>query len=669
MRANSGNRRRFWLVGLPLGFVVLTCLFWAGGWGESRAKAELDDQQWQRLTRELTRIAALENSPRKVQERRPGLPPCGVLPRAILRPFRPGPDGPTLALQAAEYLQNENRSILGLQQFRSTDLGPIADRQGRVGVARLINLNPRVNFWYLLELYWDGGITPIRYHLSNSRPQSVELVLAADLPGGIVLETASDRRPCDLWSTDSPGSLAAASRLSAPYVTLCGDAVALRLPTAGRRTRLEWTTDFLRDHVWVGEALTVLIRDNLYSDSELVKGELIAGSPATGEPIEARRAAAGVPSSASIEPGHAEDLLVPVDLGLELELPQPLLRVGAWSAAAGNPGIFVSVLRPGLVMGEILESPPLGGGKLDAVEAEALTYLVAFDLARFEMGFAVGTDHPRVGWSERVRPEMRDDSMPGPDGIDSIAPLVAGGLVPHAVAERTVATFTAGFKRSHGAFRSGELGRVHFGSHYGFIESGVVLSKLQPGLATVFGLEDGSVQMKTWSAEDEKLLDRVVYARQNGVPLLENRKPGGLGVPGPLVIRWSDGNWSGSEDRRLRTVRAGICLQQSTTGSFLIYGYFSSATPIAMARVFQAYGCGYAMLTDMNALEHTYLALYRSEASRLTVDHLITGMAVLDQEVEGGTLPRFLGFADNRDFFYVTRRPPGLAGESAWRSR
>ena len=665
MREHSGSRRRFWLVGLALGLVLLTCLVWAGGRGESRAKAELDDHEWQRLTRELTRVADQENLARSVPERRPALPPCGVLPRAILRPFRPGPDGKTLALQAAEYLQNDSRSILGLQQFRHTDSGPIHDGQGRAGVARLINLNPRVNFWYLLELVWDGAETPIRYHLSNSRPQSVELALAADFPGGIVLETVGGRRHCDLWLTDSPGSLAAASRHAAPYVTLCNDAVALRLPTAGRRTRLEWTTDFLRDHVWVGEALTVLVRDNLYSDSQLLRGELIASNPATSMPAETSRMATGVPSSAWIQANHAEDLLVPVGLGLRLEPPQPRLRVGAWSPAAGNPGIFVSVLRPGLVMGDILESPPLGGGKLDAVEAEALTYLVAFDLARFEMGFAVGTDHPRVGWSERVRQEMRDDSMPGPDGIGSIAPLVAGGLVPHAVAERTVATFTAGFKRSHGAFRSGQLGGVHFGSHYGFIESGVVLSKLQPGLATVFGLDDGSLQMKTWSAEDEELLEGVVYARQNGVPLVESLDPDGRGVPGSLVNRWNDGNWSGSEDRRLRTVRAGICLQESAAGRFLIYGYFSSATPIAMARVFQAYGCLYAMLTDMNALEHTYLALYRSEASRLAVDHLITGMAVLDQEFEGGTLPRFLGFADNRDFFYMTRRVPGLAGEKA----
>ena len=30
-----------------------------------------------------------------------------------------------------------------------------------------------------------------------------------------------------------------------------------------------------------------------------------------------------------------------------------------------------------------------------------------------------------------------------------------------------------------------------------------------------------------------------------------------------------------------------------------------------MARIFQAYRCDYAMLLDMNALEHTYLAMYR----------------------------------------------------------
>ena len=120
--------------------------------------------------------------------------------------------------------------------------------------------------------------------------------------------------------------------------------------------------------------------------------------------------------------------------------------------------------------------------------------------------------------------------------------------------------------------------------------------------------------------------------------------------------QWTLGNWSGSQDKRFRTLRAGLCLQESDSERFLIYGYFSSATPSAMARVFQAYHCKYAMLLDMNALEHTYLALYRQREDRFLTQHLIQGMEVLDQSIDGQDLPRFIGFADNRDFFYLSRR-------------
>jgi hypothetical protein len=127
-------------------------------------------------------------------------------------------------------------------------------------------------------------------------------------------------------------------------------------------------------------------------------------------------------------------------------------------------------------------------------------------------------------------------------------------------------------------------------------------------------------------------------------------------TPGRLVNRWGPGNWSGSEDERLRTMRAAIALQKSAGRSFLIYAVFSDATPSAMARVFQAYGCSYAMLTDMNALEHTYLAVYRRSGAHLFVDHLLKGMSVLDKSASDEVIPRFLGYPDNRDFFYVMRR-------------
>ena len=127
-------------------------------------------------------------------------------------------------------------------------------------------------------------------------------------------------------------------------------------------------------------------------------------------------------------------------------------------------------------------------------------------------------------------------------------------------------------------------------------------------------------------------------------------------MPGALVNIWGEGNWSGSANEDLRTVRAGLCLQEAGGRRFLVYAYFSSASPSAMARVFQAYRCRYAMHLDMNALEHTYLGLYAAEGGRRTVEHLIDGMDVLDRHSGDALAPRFLGFPDNRDFFYLVRR-------------
>ena len=59
--------------------------------------------------------------------------------------------------------------------------------------------------------------------------------------------------------------------------------------------------------------------------------------------------------------------------------------------------------------------------------------------------------------------------------------------IPKMLQERWPA-FTGGFKREHGAFRYGDLAQKNHGSHYGFVENGVVFSKLQPGLATIIVL-------------------------------------------------------------------------------------------------------------------------------------------------------------------------------------
>jgi hypothetical protein len=256
-----------------------------------------------------------------------------------------------------------------------------------------------------------------------------------------------------------------------------------------------------------------------------------------------------------------------------------------------------------------------------------------------------------------VLPAVRDDTLTGPDGIETTLPLVRTGMLSPTEASRVAATFTGGFKRQHGAFRMSDLATVAHGSHYGFVENGVVLSKLQPGLATALVFDDGRVDLRTWTEEDDALLPRTRYARQNGVAILERD---GLAANRPRLPgrNWGPGNWSGSADRKLRTLRAGLGLQESQGRQFLVYGYFSSATPSAMARVFQASGCRYAMLLDMNALEHTYMAVYRMQGSRLLTQHLIDGMEVVDGSKDGQPLPRFVSVADNRDFFYLLRRAP-----------
>jgi hypothetical protein len=172
----------------------------------------------------------------------------------------------------------------------------------------------------------------------------------------------------------------------------------------------------------------------------------------------------------------------------------------------------------------------------------------------------------------------------------------------------------------------------------------------------VYVLDDGSVDMKTWTEADNALLPKLRDARQNGVALVEPAATDGTSSVGALVEQWGPGNWSGSTQGQLRALRAGTCLLTPSSGRYLVYGYFSTATPPTMARVFQAYGCRYAMHLDMNALEHTYLAVYKRQGARMAVEHLVKGMSVLDKQSGDDLQPRFLDFPDNRDFFYVLRR-------------
>ena len=564
-------------------------------------------------------------------------------------------ENPQAIQKPGSSVPREGTSIVELQPNRQTSAIPIQGEGGAAGRATLINLNPTINGWYLLRLQWSGG-QDVSYHLENPEPRRQALALDAAHPQGLILTGRQGREVCELWGKGRASPLQEAARSSAPYAPLCGARLYLRNATTGHETNIERMTGLLRDKVPGGEGLVEVVRDTVYAHLYRERAaELPESQPAAGGIPQTLESG---PEPAELDARQAARLLKPPQLGIDIEGASPGgVWPGAWYAAQGNPGIFVSVLQLSAVAPGLLQSYPNFVSPLDRVEATEVIYLVAFDLQALELHYRRGTDHPRVGWSDHLLERMKDPARPGPDGIGSIAPLIATGLIPPWEGERTVASFTGGFKRTHGAFKYGALALEHSGSHYGFLENGVVFSRLQPGLATLYALDDGQVAMTTWTEADNALVPRLRYARQNGVPIITGFDPTAqVSIPGALVARWGEGNWSGSADRKLQTMRAGVGLQERRGKRFLLYTFFWSATPSAMARAFQAYQCRYAMLLDMNALEHTYLATYRRRGQDLVVQHLIHGMDGVDLTAKGQYLPRFLGYPDNRDFFNLVRK-------------
>jgi hypothetical protein len=546
------------------------------------------------------------------------------------------------------------KSILDLQPFRQVTSNKIKSNSGAAGTATLINLNPAVNAWYVMEVNWQDG-SKSDYHLENPQPRTEKILLDPKYTSGIEISQGDTRYSCDLFSNKSNGPLDQARNSQAPYASLCGGRLFLRNVVTGHRTKLETEAEFFRTQVWGGEKVAVMFH-HILEDSNRETAKLMDASGPGGAVFASGKEEQDAPPTAMIDPKYAGRALTPSGLGIPLDNARTGVAPGVWYSASGNPGVYVSLIEPQLVDGSILESYKNLVSPLDSVEASSLCYLVAFDLDRFDLGYGLGTEHPSVEWSDHIQPAMKDSKLPGPDGIGTIAPLVSTGMVSPESVRKTVGTFTGGYKRMHGAFKSGDLATKNHGSHYGFAVNGVVFSKLESGLATIFVLDDGSVQMKTWNPQDDAELPKIKHARQNGVPLVEFDDKAQATVPGRLVNKWGPGNWSGSEEMKLRTIRAGAALLTNGKKHFLAYAVFSDATPSAMARVFQAYRCNYAMHLDMNALEHTYLALYRRVGSQLFVDYLLSGMNEVDKMDSGEEVPRFLGYPDNRDFFYLMRK-------------
>lgn len=543
-------------------------------------------------------------------------------------------DGELLARQWREYEADRPKSILEIQPFRRSASAETGDGT----TIRLTSLNPAFNTWFVIDV-----AAPVRnqrtesYHIEIVAPDETTVSLSDTGEPALVFENNGITTRCRPWE-GRPSELEQAGSSSLPYAPICDKRAFLRNATRGSRSSREAVSQFLRDNVVFGEDIVNLIKGSFYEDAYMSSGEVIAGGDA-GEVVAALGKAK-----------LSRDPVIRTYFGFELEGAEGGVQAGSWYAVKDASGIYASAMQPGMIHPDILNRRGETHG-LDGIESRADVYLVAFDLSRFELGYEVGTDHPRLDWSPRPSGAGKNWNLPGPDGFNTAAPLTRTGMLSPALTDRVAAAFTGGFKRSHGAWRAGDKAFTNYGHHYGFMSHGVLFSKLHPGLSTIFSLDDGSIHMRKWTEADRNLLPRVQFARQNGVPLIEN------GVPGDQVTSWLGGNWSGSAEADLRTLRGGACMKMQGGRKFLIYAYFSTATPSAMARTFQAYGCDHAMLLDMNSQDLTYMALYTQKDRRVIPHHLVGGMAETDSRARDGTpIPRFVGFSDNRDFIYLLRK-------------
>jgi hypothetical protein len=536
---------------------------------------------------------------------------------------------PTEAEVAANMVAFEDTvpgSVLALQPWRNAQV--VTGEDGTT--YRLTSLNPHVNAWFVLEVGAVGG--GATYHLENADPDIWQVVLTVEdgSPAIRLEDDLGDVILCAPWE----GELAEARATDLPYAPLCDWGLFLRNPVQGNRTTREAVSDFLRENVVFGDSIVNLIKGAFYEDAFMV----------SSEEIEAEDAVSGVDllGTALLD---RTPVMRPF-MGFDVVGAEAGMQAGSWYEVDGAPGIYASVMQPGMIASSVFDVP--GANRLDGVESSADVYLVAFDMSQFDIGYELGTDHPNLGWSSR--PSNRHRGA-GPDGFLRPDPVVLNGTLSPSLVEDVAAIFTGGFKRDHGAWRFGDYATFNFGHHYGFVTQGVTLSRLWPNLATLYVTTEGDLGMETWSEAHMDLMPGLVMARQNGVPLIEN------GVPADRVTSWGGGNWSGSAEANLRTLRAGACLRRIDDRPFLIYAYFSSGTPSAMARTFQAYQCDYAMLLDMNSQELTYMALYLHDGDEIEAQHLVAGMAEADVRGSRGTrIPRFVSAPDNRDFFYLTRR-------------
>ncbi len=547
---------------------------------------------------------------------------------------------------AASYLDAVgNKAFFQLQPYKQGMQATY--KEGPYSSAALINLNSNINTWYVLSL------TNRRNMESTYNILAVEDSLKLRLDPGapqLLIGPPKNTYRCDI-ETEIAGRYLQRKREKFSYLPVCNNLLFVVIKQDGFRSMVEKGAEVLR---WLGgdagESIISGVKSTFFKDKYLIKGQTdeLSGTKGAGQGV------VGLPGAA-VSDRYRHTTIPAHSLGLKTANSEKSLLAGQWYPLQNFPGVYASLIMPGMVSHEIQSSHRDRVNGLDGVENSALVYLMAVSMKQYTLGWGHGTDHPGVGWSSRARNIKRDNPY-GPDGFNSIDPLVTLGHVPPMYWSRTIGTISGGFQKRHSAFRAGELSLTNKGHHYGFMQDGVMMVSPSNDLATVIIYWNGDVELKRWSEQDRHKLFLMRHIRQNGVPLI-HRDVDGKAIPGKLVKHWGAGNWSGTAEKQLRAPRGGACLIETPQDKFLVYAYFSGITPSGMARVFQSYGCIFAMHLDMNSPGQAYASLFapnNDDGDLLDIELLMTDMYAY----MGGNKksPRYFIKPDYKDFFYIMKK-------------
>ncbi len=242
----------------------------------------------------------------------------------------------------------------------------------------------------------------------------------------------------------------------------------------------------------------------------------------------------------------------------------------------------------------------------------AATMVVAIDLSSADIQFMLGRYEPST-----ERREARTLERPG--------------LVPPSAVAELLATFNGGFKTEHG--------------EHGAMVEGVTLVPPKPHLCTIAKYRDGRIAIARWSNLDSTA-NEMLWWRQSPQCMVENGKthPGILGKDDTTA-------WGATLDKDTVIRRSAIAINEQGTVFFV--GIGDSVTAGALARSMKHAGGFTVAQLDVNWSFPKFLTYEpRSEDGQLVAKAFTKSFEFSEDE--------YIRKPSNRDFFYVTRRPPTL---------